>query len=137
VSVKQPYSSAFRPPAPVLSVRVGAPGREPLLGVVALVDSGADLSVIPLAAIQALELPQVGKTRIRGVTGVEESTPVHAAVLEVGGTSVLAEVVAWGDEAIVGRDVLSRFVLELNGPRETLTLTAPTPPVKRRLKRVR
>jgi predicted aspartyl protease len=116
---------------------VGAPGRAPLLGLVALVDSGADLSVIPLAAIQALDLPQIAKTRIRGVTGVEERTPVHAAVLELGGTSVLAEVVGWGDEAIVGRDVLGHFVLELNGPRETLTIATPTPPVKRRLKRVR
>jgi predicted aspartyl protease len=121
----------------VLSVRVGAPGREPLLALVVLVDSGADLSVVPLAVVQALDLPQVAKTRIRGVTGVEESTPVHAAVLEVAGTSVLAEVVAWGDEAIVGRDVLGRFVLELDGPREMLTLTVPAPPAKRRLKRVR
>jgi predicted aspartyl protease len=137
VSVKLPYSAAFRPPAPVLNVRVGAPGQEPMLGLVALVDSGADLSVLPLAAAQALALPQISTTRIRGVTGVEERTAVHAATFEVAGTSVLAEVVGWGDEAIIGRDVLRRFVLELDGPREVLTISAPAAPAKRRLKRVR
>lgn len=137
MSTKVPYSSAYRPPAPVLNLRVGAPGGEPLLGLVALVDSGADLSVLPLAAVQALVLPQVSTTRIRGVTGVEERTEVRAAVLEVAGTSVLAEVVAWGEEAIVGRDVLNRFVLELDGLRETLTIGAPPAPPRRRLKRVR
>ena len=137
MSTKLPYSSAFRPPAPVLNVRVGAPGREPMLGVLALVDSGADLSVLPLASAEALALPQVSTTRIRGVTGVEESTAVHAATFEIAGTNVLAEVVAWGDEAIIGRDVLRRFVLELDGPREVLTIDAPAAPPKRRLKRVR
>jgi len=133
---KHPYSSAFRPPAPVLALRVGAPGRETALGLVALVDTGADLSVLPRAVVEALALPQVSTTRIQGVTGVGETTAVHAATLDLSGTSLLAEVVAWGDEAILGRDVLGRFVLELDGPRETLTLAVPSPP-RRRRKRVR
>jgi predicted aspartyl protease len=137
VSTKQPYSTEFRPPAPVLALRAGAPGREPAFALMALVDTGADLSVVPRSVVDALALPQVGTTRIRGVTGVAESTNVHAATLEVAGTSVLAEVVAWGDEAIVGRDVLGRFMLELDGPRETLVIGAPPPPARRRLKRVR
>jgi predicted aspartyl protease len=141
LSTKQPYSAEFRPPAPVLALRAGVPGREPALGLMALVDTGADLSVLPQSVVAALGLPQVSTTRIQGVTGVAESTPVHAATLEVAGTRALAEVVAWGDEAIVGRDILARFVLELDGPRETLTVRvatpAPAPAPRRRLKRVR
>jgi predicted aspartyl protease len=137
VSAKQPYSTEFRPPAPVLTLRAGAPGSEPMLGLIALVDTGADLSIVPRSVVDALALPQVATTRIHGVTGVAESTNVHAATLEVAGMRVLAEVVAWGDEAIIGRDVLGRFVLELDGPRETLVIRAPSPPARRRLKRVR
>jgi predicted aspartyl protease len=136
VSTKQPYSAAFVPPAPVLALRVGAPGRETTLAVLALVDTGADLSVLPRELVGTLGLPQVSTTRIQGVTGVAESTPVHAATLELAGTSRLVEVVAWGHEAILGRDVLRRYVLELDGPRETLTLRTPTPSPRRRLKRV-
>ena len=137
MSTKQPYSTAFRPPAPVLALRIGVPGRELSFGLVALVDTGADLSVLPRSVVTALGLPRVSSTRIQGVTGVAESTPVHAATLEVAGTTTLAEVVAWGGEAIVGRDVLSRFVLELDGPRETLSVRVAAPAPRRRLKRVR
>jgi len=136
LSTKQAYSAAFRPPAPVLALRIGVPGREPTLALVALVDTGADLSVMPRSVVAALGLPQVSTTRIQGVTGVAESTPVHAATLEVAGTTALGEVVAWGDEAIVGRDVLSRFVLELDGPRATLTVRVLPPAPRRRLKRL-
>jgi predicted aspartyl protease len=137
VNPSHPYSPSFRPPAPVLAVRVAAPGREPAVGLQALVDTGADLSVIPRSTVDALALPQVSSTRIQGVTGVAESAPVHAAMLQIAGAPELVEVVAWGDEAILGRNVLNRYVLELDGPRETLTLSAPAPSPRRRLKRVR
>jgi predicted aspartyl protease len=136
VSSKHAYSSSFRPPAPVLAVRVSAPGREPAVGLLALIDSGADLSVVPRSTPDALALPQVSTTNLQGVTGVAERTSVHAAAFEIAGSTELVEVVAWGDEAIVGRDLLNRFVLELDGPRETLTISAPSPP-RRRLKRAR
>jgi predicted aspartyl protease len=136
VSARLRYSADFRPPAPVLPVRVGVPGGDAGLALVALVDTGADLSVVPASVVRTLALPRTSTLRIRGVTGAAEEAPVHAAKLELGGASVLAEVVAWADEAIIGRDVLARFVLELHGPRETLTLT-PQPPPTRRLKRVR
>jgi predicted aspartyl protease len=103
----------------------------------ALIDSGADLSVVPRATLEALALPQVSTTRIQGVTGVAESTSVHAAAFEIAGSTELVEVVAFGDEAILGRDLLNRFVLELDGPGETLTISAPASPPRRRLKRVR
>jgi len=137
VKARHPYSSSFRPPAPVLLVRLGAPGRETVLGLPALLDTGADLSVVPRSTADALGLPQVSTTRIQGVTGAAESTPVHAALLEIAGAAELVEVVAWGDEAILGRDVLNRFVLELDGPRETLIVSTLTATPRRRLKRVR
>jgi predicted aspartyl protease len=137
VSTKQLYSSAFRPPAPVLALRVGVPGREPNVALSMLVDTGADLSVLPRFVVEAFGLPRVSTTRIQGVTGIAERTAVHAVTLELAGTSVLAEVVAWGEEPILGRDVLNRFVLELDGPRATLSIRLPVPPARRRLKRVR
>ena len=137
MSAKHAYSAAFRPPAPVVALRAGVPGREPNIALSMLVDTGADLSVLPGSVVQALALPQVSMTRIQGVTGAAERTAVHAVTLEFAGTTLLAEVVAWGDEGILGRDVLNRFVLELDGPRATLSVSSPVPPARRRLKRVR
>jgi hypothetical protein len=48
--------------------------------------------------------------------------PVYAAALEVAGRQRVAEVVALGGEALLGRNVLNAWALTLDGPAETLRL---------------
>jgi predicted aspartyl protease len=119
-----PYSEDLEPPCPVLAVRVAAPPDGAGIGVVAVVDTGADVTLIPEAAARLLGLPAVSEIRITGVTGVAETADVCAAVMELAGHRGLAEVVAFGSEAIVGRDLLSRFVLRLDGPRQVMDIAA-------------
>jgi predicted aspartyl protease len=138
VTTRVPYSAEHRPPAPVLAIRVSAPSGGVGVALSALIDTGADLSVIPKAVGDALGLPVTSSTRIQGVTGVAESVHVQAAVLEVAGGKHLTEVVCYGEDTILGRDILNGFVMKLDGPRTTLELTLVTaPPAKRRLRRVR
>lgn len=118
------YSEDYDPPAPVVSVRLGSPSGGSGVHVVALVDTGADMTVMPVAAVESLSLPVVAITGIAGVAGATQAS-VHAGLIDVLGSSILAEVVALGDEAIVGRDILNRSVLMLDGPRRVLEVRTP------------
>src|SRR3972149_1330967 len=73
------YAARKPPPAPVLPVRLGAPGVEPTVFLVALVDTGADLSVVPEQVPAQAQLPRVGEITIRGVGGSQRRVPLFAA----------------------------------------------------------
>ncbi len=92
------------------------------LVVPALLDSGADCTLVPEAVARALRLPAVDEITITGVAGGERRVSVHAARLGFAGGSVLARVAALGKEAILGRDLLNQVLLRLDGPRLTLDL---------------
>lgn len=133
------YSPDFVPPAPVLAVRVSAPSGTAGVALVLLVDTGADLSMLPESTAAALALPVVSSVRLQGVTGVAQSVRVHAAKFELAGKTRLVEVACLGEEALIGRDILNAFVMKLDGPRGVLELRSPpgggTP--TRRLRQVR
>lgn len=114
-----PYDARRSPPAPVLPVRLGPPNTEPVTAVAALVDSGADVTVLPEGLPQALGLPQVSEVTVRGVTGTAR-VPVYAAEVEAAGRRRIVEVVGLGGEALLGRDLINRRVVTLDGPRHTL-----------------
>lgn len=114
-----PYDARHTPPAPVLPLRCGPPRTEPATAVAALVDSGADITVLPEGVADALDLPQIGELTVRGIGGTRR-VPVYAAEVEVTGWRRLVEVVAVGDEALLGRDVLNAWVVTLDGPRQAL-----------------
>ncbi|MDQ7830016.1 MAG: hypothetical protein QN122_06030 [Armatimonadota bacterium] len=116
-----PYDARRSPPAPVLPVRLGPPRTEPATAVAALVDSGADITVFPEGLPQALGLPRVSEVTVRGVAGTAR-VPVYAAEVEAAGRRQIVEVVGLGGEALLGRDLLNRWVVTLDGPRRTMHL---------------
>jgi predicted aspartyl protease len=124
------YSKQYDPPAPALPIRLAAPAGQAGVHLVALLDTGADVTVMPFAMVQSLGLPRVATIRIAGVTGTTDAS-LHAARLEAAGTSRLAEVVAFGTEAILGRDVANEWVLLLNGPRRVLEVRSKRRRVRR------
>jgi|DewCreStandDraft_1066081.scaffolds.fasta_scaffold00494_44 hypothetical protein len=116
-----PYNRQHDPPAPVLPLRVGAPGADPVVAAPALVDSGADLTVLPEELVRMLRLPQIGEVTVRGVEGVARRVPVYAAEVEVvGGIRRIVEVVGIRANALLGRDVLNGMVITLDGPQQVL-----------------
>lgn len=121
MTAKLRYSTEYDPPAPVVPVRLGSPSGGAGALVVALIDTGADVTVMPLAVVQNLALPVVATTRIAGVVGATRAN-VHAGILEVAGTSKMIELVALGAEGILGRDVTNHWVLSLDGPRRALEI---------------
>ena len=121
---KIPYSAEYEPPCPVLTVRLASPPGGAGVGLVALVDTGADMTLVPEPVARILGLPVISQIRVTGVTGTAEGADVFAAAIELAGKNLLVEVVAFGEETIVGRDLLNRLVLRLHGPGKRLEVRA-------------
>ncbi len=114
------YDTARDPPAPILPLLVGRPGLPPTISLVALVDTGADATVIPQSVARRLRLPAIGSILVRGVGGMTRQVPLYSAVIELAGTRDQVEVLALGEEALVGRDLLNRWTVTLHGPQQQL-----------------
>ena len=133
---KFPYSADCEPSCPVLPLRVALPLGGAGVGLVAVVDTGADMTLIPEPVARILGLPVISQIRVAGVTGTAEGADVFAAAIELAGKNLLVEVVAFGEETIVGRDLLNRLVLRLDGPGKLLDIRAART-LRRRRKRAR
>lgn len=98
-----------------------APGTQDAALLAALVDTGADCTLVPHEVARALRLPAVDEIWIQGVSGEARRAIVYAARVEFARTACWARVVAFGREAILGRDLLNRTVTRLDGPRLSLS----------------
>lgn len=115
------YDDTHVPPVPVVPVRLSRPGRPPSTHVVSVVDTGADTSVVPRDLARALNLPVLRVTSIRTPIGVRHVT-VHSALVELDEHRYVIDVLGAGDDVLLGRDLLNRWRLDLDGPRQRLTL---------------
>jgi len=136
-----PYDDGVSPPAPMLPLRLADPAEGTGVLLPALVDTGADCTLVPAAVASRLRLPVVDRIVVAGLGGSARRAPVHAAVVQVGRLRTLARVVAFEEETIVGRDLLNRLIAVLDGPALRLSLRpagahrrepAPRPRLRRR-----
>jgi predicted aspartyl protease len=116
------FDKSFDPPAPVLAVRVGGiEEHHPAAMLRMLVDTGADCTLIPVRIARSLRLPVVDRVAVQGVGGKPRNAPVYAVRLRVGTLRTLTRVVALGDEALLGRDVLNQLLLQIDGPAQRIS----------------
>jgi predicted aspartyl protease len=132
VTLRFAYDAELDPPAPVVPVRVGQPAGGDSVMVPMLVDTSADCTLIPTSIVERLGLPLVDVIGVTGVGGATTRAAVHAAVLELGALQVVARVVAFASEAILGRDVLNQVCMTLDGPGLALSLARRSRPSRRR-----
>jgi predicted aspartyl protease len=121
-----PYNTAFDPPAPFVTIRISRVNRdEPGLTTDCLVDTGADVSLIPQRLATQLNLAPADAMIVEGFDGERQHLPLFAVDMIVEDIHLAGlEVVAYPtDHAILGRDVLNRFQLLLNGPEQLLELS--------------
>lgn len=114
------YGRQYHPPAPVLPLRVGRPGTAPAVLVPALVDTGADLSVLPQGLPARLRLPAVGRLAVAGVEGVPLQLPVYAVEVSMNGDRSIVRAVSLGATMLIGRDLINKLTLHLHGPEAVL-----------------
>jgi predicted aspartyl protease len=120
------FDRAYEPPAALLPVRIAHPTTESAaLLLPLLVDTGADCTALPPSVVRSLDLPRVGSAEVEGVGGGGGHATVHAARVSVGGTARLVRVVAFGSEALLGRDVLRHLAFTYDGPGGRIVLATP------------
>jgi len=122
------YDSAFNPPAPVLEIIVGRPQATYIeTRVRAQVDPGSDITVLPESVAEAIGLQLAGDLETEGYDGVVTRWPLCVVTMTVADVILppMSVVVMPRSLAILGRDVLSHFILTLNGKDFTFELRDP------------
>ena len=118
--MKHRYSRKHFPPAPVLEVRfitaAEGLGTEPLT---AIVDTGADITLVPLSHLNQIAAPVTVERWIRSPWGERQRVLLYLVDVLVNNIT-LPGVEVVGDErvreVILGRDVLNRLRMLLDGP---------------------
>jgi len=121
--MKTLYSHNYSPPAPVLEIRLAAPEESPQDEIYpALVDTGADGTFIPTLLLEQLDTPIIYTTNVRSHLG-ENLRRVSVHKLDIllndirlPNVNVVSD--DWGDEIIIGRNVLNKLHLILDGPNQ-------------------
>jgi predicted aspartyl protease len=81
-----PYSNDYFPAAPVVEIRLGAPGAEVTLGPIeSLVDTGADATLIPMSYLNQVGARKVDRASVRSHWGERRPVSIYSVALEVDG----------------------------------------------------
>lgn len=118
----------YNPPAPVLPITVRAPGNSMKhITTDALVDTGADMTVLPRAIINALDAERASTCNVFCINEVSiGACDTYFLEFEIAGSRKLLEVIAVGDEPILGRNLINEFTLRLHGPTQELSIILST-----------
>lgn len=112
------YDEDYIPAMPIIEIGVSKPNgkREAIL--TALVDSGADASMIPINILDEIGARFIKHGRVRPVLGAGERAALYGVTIRIGSYQlygIQAIATAEGSEILVGRDVLNHLIVTLNG----------------------
>jgi predicted aspartyl protease len=118
-----PYGVDYNPPFPLLPVALFHPesgtGTEEIP---AFVDTGADGTLAPARYLAAIHAEEMYSTRMRSHWGESRLARIYLVDLEIAGLRLPGvEVVAddQGENVLLGRNVLNRLIILLDGPAGT------------------
>jgi predicted aspartyl protease len=113
------YDNHHNPPAPVAQATVAnAMQKRRRRSAPALLDTGSDITAIPRSLANTLQLYPIGQIRLEDVQAQTLQVLTYAVQLTVAGLIIpRLEVIQTGlDYVVLGRDVLNRLYVLLNGP---------------------
>ena len=120
------YFTLPNPPAPFVHVALALPGGTPSQdNLAAQLDTGAFKTVIPLEHAAALRLEKLREQPAEGLNGTVVLLATYLVELTVDQLSTITlEVLASDGEShiLLGRDVLNRYRIVLDGPAQTLRM---------------
>ena len=113
------YDNDYNPAMPVVDIEIGRAMADASLALKAVVDSGADATIIPVHSLEEIRARRSRKMWLRGSAGGRVLVDLYQVSLQLGPfAQMFLEVVGstQNDEVIVGRDVLNHLTVTLNGP---------------------
>ena len=116
--MRYPYV-AYDPPAPVVNLLLRDPDTGDSLSWPAQVDTAADRTVLPTRVVRALDSPISGWGEFAGFSGARVELSLHEVEIVLGGHGpFLVEVIhaPAEDNILLGRDILNRLRITLDGP---------------------
>jgi hypothetical protein len=122
------YDTSFNPPAPVADVTVAHPVTAVSSGTLrGKLDSGADVTVIPARLVVPLNITPRGHIWTRGYDGTYARRLVYYVQLTVEGFALPSVRCIATDRTnvLLGRNVLNRFIVTLDGKNLILALQDP------------
>jgi len=112
------YDSSFEPSMPVVEIKIARSLTVPILTLQAMIDSGADGSIIPVRYLQQINARKENSLWIRTVTGKRSIADMYSVAMQFGPFEFRDLLVVGGSqegEIIIGRDILNQFIITLNG----------------------
>lgn len=122
------YDHSFNPPAPVAELTIAHPVTAAISGVLhGILDSGADITVIPDSLATRLQLTPHGQIWTQSYNGTYSRRLVYYVRLTVEGFELPAVrcVAADRSNVLLGRNVLNHFIITLDGKRLGFELIDP------------
>ena len=127
--IKTAYLPVLTPPGPFVSVGLASrDGSVVVPNCGAQVDTAADRTVLPQRFVDQLGVSPVGEVQLKGFGGARSASHVYEVWLMLPTFSpVLLEVTANADEPwiLLGRDMLNRYRVYLDGPSLHLVIEEP------------
>ena len=112
------YDSAYYPAAPVIEIEVDGYNSLGQKSFRAMIDSGADATMIPLPILQTVGATYKETTWMRGTAGGRVEVDLYLVAIQIG-TELIQGLHVVGlpatGEAVIGRDVLNQLIVTLNG----------------------
>jgi hypothetical protein len=112
------YDNSYNPSIPAIEVQIYSQDEQKSLNLKAIVDSGADVSMIPTRHLRQLGIRKRRSNWLSGIAGGQYEVDLFSLLVQIGRSDPFyIEVVGSErkDEIIVGRDVLNQFLVSLNG----------------------
>lgn len=121
------YSRNYYPAAPMVDVIFIAAAEQERVGPLpAMVDSGADGTIVPIQYLDEIQAPPTVEMVMRSQWGERRRVLLYLVDVQIGDVTLPGiEVVGdeESDEVILGRDVLNHLRVLLNGPAETVDVS--------------
>jgi predicted aspartyl protease len=120
--MSQAYSRGVQPPAPALSIRLRCEATDQSIGpLLALVDTGADATIVPLQHLLEIGAEESAPGWLRGVIGERLPVKLYFVDIRLGDVTIPGLRVIGHPQAediLLGRDMLNKLALFLDGPEQ-------------------
>lgn len=113
------YDSDYNPAMPVVEIQLRRSANYPSIYFQAIVDTGSDATLIPLPYLRQLQARKGRRQILSGTAGGRYEVDLYSVSVQIGSYRPIyvdAAGTVYGNEVIIGRDVLNQFVVTLNAP---------------------